>query len=250
MAVTPHQLIVMPRRPRLEMPGIPMHITHRGNNRCAVFLDDEDFNHYRQTLSDALALEDIQLHAYALMSNHVHLLITAHSPGQFSRAMCQLGRRYVRYFNQRHGRSGTLWEGRYKSCLVGGSDYLLNVLRYIELNPVRAELVDYAENYRWSSARHHVGIQNDAIVSSHPCYIALGVERDKRIETYRAMLDERVNEDDRVVIRSHMQQERALGNLKFQLMVEKTLNRPARVRLIGRPRNEANDIPQENQNLF
>ncbi len=240
----------MPRRPRLEMPGIPMHITHRGNNRCAVFLDDEDFNHYRQSLSDALAQEDIQLHAYALMSNHVHLLITAISPGQFSRAMCQLGRRYVRYFNQRHGRSGTLWEGRYKSCLVGGSDYLLNVLRYIELNPVRAELVECAEHYRGSSARHHLGIQNDSIVSSHPCYLALGFEQVKRIETYRAILNERLNDDDRALIRSHMQQERALGNLKFQQMVEKSLNRPARVRSIGRPKINANDNPLENQSLI
>lgn len=240
----------MPRRPRLELPGIPMHITHRGNNRCAVFLDDQDFSHYLQSLSDALALENIQLHAYALMSNHVHLLITASSPGQFSRAMCQLGRRYVRYFNHRHGRSGTLWEGRYKSCLVGGSNYLLNVLRYIELNPVRAELVDCAEDYRWSSARHHLGIQADDFVVSHPCYIELAVERVKRFETYRAMLDEKVNNDDRVLIRSHMQQERALGNLKFQLMVEKTLNRPVRVRAVGRPRNEVKESHIENQILF
>lgn len=227
-----------------------MHITQRGNNRCAVFLDDEDFNHYRQSLSDALALEQIKLHAYALMNNHVHLLISVESAGQFSRAMCQLGRRYVRYFNQRHGRSGTLWEGRYKSCLVGGSDYLLNVLRYIELNPVRAALVDCAENYRWSSARHHLGIQPDGLVTSHPCYIALGSEREKRVETYRAMLDEKMSDDDRALIRSHMQQERALGNLKFQLMVEKTLNRPARVRPIGRPRNETKETALENQILF
>ena len=227
-----------------------MHITQRGNNRCAVFLDDEDFNHYRQSLSDALALEQIKLHAYALMNNHVHLLISTESAGQFSRAMCQLGRRYVRYFNQRHGRSGTLWEGRYKSCLVGGSDYLLNVLRYIELNPVRAALVDCAENYRWSSARHHLGIQPDDLITSHPCYIALGSERETRVETYRAMLDEKISDDDRALIRSHMQQERALGNLKFQLMVEKTLNRPARVRPIGRPRNETKENALENQILF
>jgi putative transposase len=124
------------------------------------------------------------------------------------------------------------------------------VLRYIELNPVRAALVDCAENYRWSSARHHLGIQPDGLITSHPCYIALGSEREKRVETYRAMLDEKISDDDRALIRSYMQQERALGNLKFQLMVEKTLNRPARVRSIGRPKNETKENTLENQILF
>ena len=131
----------MPRRPRLELPGVPLHITHRGVNRAATFLDAEDFTHYRHCLGDALAEQGVALHAYVLMTNHVHLLVGADLPGAVSRMMQSLGRRYVRAFTARHGRTGTLWEGRYKSCLVDNDGYFLTCLRYIELNPVRAAMV-------------------------------------------------------------------------------------------------------------
>ena len=129
----------MPRRPRLELPGYPLHVTHRGVNRAATFLDGDDFACYRQWLDEALAEHGVALHAYALMSNHVHLLLTPAAVGSLSRAMSRLGQRYVPAFNRKHGRTGTLWEGRFKSCLVDSERYLLVVHRYIELNPVRAE---------------------------------------------------------------------------------------------------------------
>src|SRR5690348_9552586 len=118
MASCPSSERAMPRRPRLELPGVPMHATHRGVNRAAVFLDAGDFEAYRTELGDALAREGVAPHAYVLMTNHVHLLLSARRAGAISRAPCRLGRRYVPAFNRRYGRTGTLWEGRYKSCLV------------------------------------------------------------------------------------------------------------------------------------
>lgn len=228
----------MPRRPRLELPGIPLHVTHRGVNRAATFLDDEDFSHYRQRLGDALAAHGIALHAYVLMSNHVHLLLTPPAPGLLSAAMCALGQRYVPAFNRKHGRTGTLWEGRFKSCLVDSERYLLTVHRYIELNPVRAAMTAEAERYRWSSAPASLGLAADPIVTFHPTYLAMGPDPAQRGQRYREWLQQALSEEDLQAIRDHLRQERALGDPRFQAMAQKTLNRPVAVRPRGRPRKE------------
>lgn len=233
----------MPRRPRLELPGIPLHFTHRGVNRAATFLDDEDFSHYKQHLGDAWAEQGIALHAYVLMTNHVHLLLTAPAPGRLSAAMCQLGRRYVPAFNRRYGRTGTLWEGRFKSCLVETDRYALTVQRYIELNPVRARMTDAAEAYRWSSARGSLGLLEEPMLSFHPVYTALGSDPAVRAAMYRQWLIEGIAPEDVREIRAHLQQERALGSPHFQAMVEKTLNRPAALRGPGRPRSGKTAAP-------
>ena len=141
----------MPRQPRLELPGIPLHVTQRGVNRCAIFLDDADRHHYRRLLRDACRKHGVAIHAFVLMDNHVHVLVCATEAGRVSRAMRQAGQSYVQSFNQRHGRVGTLWQGRFKSSLVDSGAYALRVIRYIELNPVRAALVDRPDAYRWSS---------------------------------------------------------------------------------------------------
>jgi putative transposase len=233
----------MPRRPRLELPGFPLHITHRGVNRAATFLDDEDYIRYRQLLGDALAEQDIALHAYVLMTNHVHLLLTPPAPGRLSAAMSRLGQRYVPAFNRKHGRTGTLWEGRFKSCLVDSGRYLLTVHRYIELNPVRAAMAAQAEDYRWSSVHASLGIAADRVVSHHPAYLAMGADAMQRGKAYREWLRHGIGEDDLDAIRLHVQQERALGNPRFQRLVEKTLNRPAGVRPRGRPRKNGPPAP-------
>lgn len=225
----------MPRRPRLEMLGVPLHVTHRGVNRAATFLDDEDFLLYRRCLGEVLAEHDIALHAYVLMTNHVHLLLTPSATGRLSAAMCQLGRRYVPAFNRKYGRTGTLWEGRFKSCLVDSARYLLMVHRYIELNPVRAGMVGAAEGYRWSSARSSLGLVEDPLVTVHPTYSGLGADAAQRARAYCEWLGQGMDETDLTVIRSHARQERALGDPWFQMMVERTLNRPARLRVPGRP---------------
>ncbi|MFT4246760.1 MAG: transposase [Pseudomonas sp.] len=233
----------MPRRPRLELPGTALHLTHRGVNRAATFLDEDDFLHYRQCLGDVLAEQCIALHAYVLMTNHVHLLLTSPEPGRLSSAMCQLGRRYVPAFNRRHGRTGTLWEGRFKSCLVDTQDYLLTVHRYIELNPVRAAMTVAAEAYRWSSVHASLGITVDPGITPHPAYLAMGVDVAQRGRVYREWLAEGEAREDLEAIRAHIQQERALGHPRFQSMVEKTLNRPAAIRPRGRPSKARADAP-------
>lgn len=126
------------RRPRLELPGIPQHVTHRGVNRAATFLDDDDHTAYLQDLRECSPACGVAIHAYVLMTNHVHLLATAAEVGALSRMMQAVGRRYVRRINNKYGRTGTLWEGRYKSSLVDSDRYLLTCQRYIELNPLRA----------------------------------------------------------------------------------------------------------------
>lgn len=234
----------MPRRPRLELPGVPLHFTHRGVNRAATFLDDEDFSAYRQLLGEVLAGQGIPLHAYVLMTNHVHLLLTPPCVGSLSAAMCQLGRRYVPAFNRRHGRTGTLWEGRFKSCLVDTDRYVLTVQRYIELNPVRAAMTETPEAYRWSSARGSLGLIADPLLSLHPVYLALGDGQQARASAYREWVDQGINQDEVQSIRLHLEQERALGHPRFQAMVEKTLNRPVAVRGRGRPRRAEKKGPE------
>jgi putative transposase len=228
----------MPRRPRLELPGVPLHFTHRGVNRAATFLDEEDFSAYRQLLGEVLVGHGIGLHAYVLMTNHVHLLLTPLTAGSLSAAMCQLGRRYVPAFNRRHGRTGTLWEGRFKSCLVDSDRYVLTVQRYIELNPVRAAMAEMPEAYSWSSARGSLGLVADPLLSFHPVYLALGDGQHARASAYREWMDQGIDQEEMHSIRLHLQQERALGHPRFQAMVEKTLNRPVAVRGRGRPRKE------------
>lgn len=211
-----------------------MHITHRGVNRAATFLDDEDCAAYMQALEAAAHAESVAIHAYVLMSNHVHLLVGVERAGAVSRMMQSLGRRYVRAFNARHGRTGTLWEGRYKSCLVDSDGYLLTCLRYIELNPVRAAMVVWPWEHRWSSVHFHLGLRSGSRVTPHPVYLGLG-DAVARVQAYRALLLEPLGEEVLAGIRDHLRQERALGSPRFQEMVAKTLNRPATVRRPGRP---------------
>lgn len=244
----------MPRRPRLELPGIPLHFTQRGVNRAATFLDDEDFAQYRQKLGEVLAEHDIALHAYVLMTNHVHLLLTPPLAGRLSAAMCQLGRRYVPAFNRKHGRTGTLWEGRFKTCLVDSDRYALTVQRYIELNPVRAGMTASAGSYRWSSASASLGGVADALLSFHPVYMALGEDAHARASAYREWLALGIGADEAQSIRAHLRQERALGQPHFQEMAEKALNRPVAIRGRGRPRTSrvpgvpAGLLPDSNAN--
>lgn len=225
----------MPRRPRLVLAGIPMHITQRGVNRAATFVDDEDRVGYRELLAEVMDFHGLPVHAYALMGNHVHLLITPHDSSGLGQAMRLLNQRYVGGFNRRHGRTGTLWEGRFRSCLVSRDRYLLTLYRYIDLNPVRAAVVASAEEYPWSSARANLGLVIESFLTPHETYLALHEDGAARGRAYREWLDEDLDEDEISRIRAQMQQERALGDPRFQAMVAKTLNRPVTVRPRGRP---------------
>jgi REP-associated tyrosine transposase len=232
----------MPRQPRLHIPGIPLHVIQRGVNRCAIFIDDTDRRHLHQLLCDATAEHGFVVHAYVFMGNHVHLLLTCSDCDALPRAMRRVGQCYVQAFNRRHGRSGPLWQGRFKSCLVDSERYLMVVYRYIELNPVRAALVERPERHRWSSIHANLGLIHDPLVTPHRCFIALGSNRASRGAAWREMLQRAADADDIAGIRAHLQQERALGDERFQAMVEKSLGRAVRIRPRGRPRRPAHRL--------
>jgi putative transposase len=176
----------MARWPRITIPGLPLHITQRGNNRTATFIDATDYAQYRVFLLYSSQRERCAIHAYALMSNHVHLLVTPATPHGASRLMQSVGRLYVRHFNARHRRSGTLWEGRFKSSLVESSRYFLACSRYIDLNPVRAGLARSPDSYEWSSYACLGRSDHDPLITLHDEYLALGRTRLDRAAEYRA----------------------------------------------------------------
>lgn len=224
----------MMRQPRLDLPGIPQHIVQRGNNRLPCFLDDDDRRCYLALLGEALHGSDCSAHAYVLMDNHVHLLMTPSRDKCVARLMQKLGRQYAGWFNGRHRRTGTLWEGRYKSCLVDNEAYVLRCYRYIDLNPVRARMIDDPTAYRWSSCAGHCGAP-DILLTAHPAYVALGVSTGSRGRAYRAIIDEVLSPDTVAQIRTYLQQQRALGSDAFQAMVQAKTRRFAGTRPAHRP---------------
>lgn len=175
----------MPRQPRIDVPGFPQHLVQRGVDRQPCFFSDEDRRRYLTDLREIAATLDCSIHAYVLMTNHVHLLATPREFGDLGRMMQALGRRYVRYVNDRHRRTGTLWQGRFKACVVDSDRYLLACQRYIELNPVRAAMVVDPGDYPWSSYRHHAIGVHDALLRPHAIYEALGSGPAARREAYR-----------------------------------------------------------------
>jgi len=226
----------MPRRSRLDLPGIPLHITHRGVNRCAIFIDDHDRHHYLRLLGLFARKEALSIHAYVLMSNHVHLLVSSLRAGTASAALRRTTQCYVQMFNHRHCRSGTLFEGRFKSCLVSTDSHLLRVYRYIERNPVRAGIASTPQEHRWSSVHFNLGLRFDSLLTTHECVRALGADQISRVAAYREWLQADDNANELQSIRAHLIQQRAYGDSRFQSMVERALDRPAALRLPGRPK--------------
>jgi putative transposase len=177
----------MPRRPRVIFAGIALHLTQRGVDRSLTFLADEDYAYYRWALRQAALESECAVHAYALMPNHVHLLVTpAHAAG-IARMMRSIGARYVRYFNRRYRRTGVLWEGRFRAAPVRSTDYLMNCYRYIELNPVRAGLAAGAAAWEWSSFGRNANGAEDSLVTRHPDYLGLGAHDEDRRLAYRVL---------------------------------------------------------------
>ena len=230
----------MARLPRPDLPGIPQHIVQRGNNRLPCFLDDEDRQRYLQCLLESLNRFGCRLHAYVLMDNHTHLLMTPGEAGAMSRLMHTFARNYTGMFNHRHGRTGTLWEGRYKACLVDSEGYFLACSRYIELNPVRAWIAAEPADYPWSSHRANAGSAYDPLLSPHACYLALGSDRASRAAAYRNMFDERLPDDMVGEIQCYLRQQRALGSDRFRAWVEARAGRFATARPPGRPPQRSN----------
>ena len=178
---------MMPHTSRLVLPGVPLHVIQRGNNRAAAFHSASDFQRYRETLYHASHRFRCAIHAYVLMTNHVHMLITPEDEAGPSRMMQLMGRKYVRYINTRIHRTGTLWEGRFRSALIDSERYFLACSRYIELNPVRAQMIPGADQYRWSSHRHNAFGEPDPLITPHALYCALDPTPEGRQAAYRSL---------------------------------------------------------------
>ena len=227
----------MPRKPRMYLPGIPAHVVQRGNNREPSFFAEDDYRFYLDRLGRALKRYRVQLHAYVLMTNHVHLLLTPEDETGISKAMSLLGQHYVQYINVTYRRSGTLWEGRHKASIVNADEYLLSCYRYIELNPVRAGMVESPDAYPWSSYRHHAWGEANPLIHDHPLYVDLGQTAASRQYAYRGLF--RVDLTDKALhtIRRATHFNYPLGNGRFRDKIEATLKRQVGQAKRGRPKN-------------
>jgi putative transposase len=225
----------MPRKCRFQITGVPQHVIQRGNNREPCFYAEADCRRYLADLGGALKDNQCELHAYVLMTNHVHLLITPQIPHGLSRAMQDTGRKYVRYINTTYHRTGTLWEGRYKAALVDSEAYLFTCMRYIEMNPVRAGMVVHPGDYRWSSHAANACGQHSPIISPHPLYLQLAGDPADRQRTYRELFHRMLEAGQLHAIRSALNQELVLGREDFKDKIGRVLQRQVRRGKDGRP---------------
>jgi putative transposase len=231
----------MARQPRLVLPGLALHVIQRGNNRSACFGDDSDYLCYLTYLRKLSRQHGCTVHAYCLMPNHVHLLLTPQHPEGCRHLMRDLGQCYVRYFNRRHKRTGTLWEGRYRSCIVESARYVLACYRYIELNPVRAGIVTHPHGYTWSSYAANSGFATDALASPHPEYLALALDARSRYAAYIQLFDDIVDDSIVSAIRSATQASLPLGSESFKVELAANGKRVKRGRPGPRPASSEDD---------
>jgi putative transposase len=233
----------MPRKPRMYLPGIPAHVVQRGNNRTACFFADEDYQFYLECLREGLARHEVALHAYVLMTNHVHLLMTPAKEHSISRLMQHLARLYVLYVNKTYQRTGTLWEGRHKASLIQADSHLLTCYRYIELNPVVAGIVSAPDEYRWCSYRWHAWGKRNALITDHALYNDLGNEAGARQFAYRELFKYQIPEADIHEIRECLTYNHPVGNDRFKEQIETALGRTVGERRRGRPVNRDERAP-------
>lgn len=226
----------MPRRPRIHVDKVPLHIVQRGHNREPCFFAEEDYHAYLHWLGEALRENNCTLHAYALMTNHVHLLLTPSKAAAVPKLMISLGRRYVQYINVSYRRTGTLWDSRYKSSLIEAETYLLGCMRYIELNPVRAAMVDDPAHYRWTSYHANGLGKADALVSPHPLYLALAGAEAERLTTYRALFRTELDQAAIDDLRLALNQNQPMGNSRFLARIERMTGERRQARPRGRPK--------------
>jgi putative transposase len=231
----------MPRQARIVLPGVPLHLIQRGNNRQACFYVDDDYQRYLEWLRTYASDNGCAIHAYVLMTNHVHLLLSSATAGGVGGMMKRLGQRYVQYVNRTYQRSGTLWEGRFRSCLTQEESYVMGCYRYIELNPVRAGMVEHPGDYRWSSYRANAQGEADDRVQAHACYQALAPDAGNRQAAYRALFRHQL--DDGLVdeIRSATNGNYVLGTSRFQDEVANALGRRVTRGRAGRPKKKRTD---------
>ncbi len=228
----------MPRRPRVILPGVPLHVIQRGNNRQVCFHADEDCRLYLDWLQETAGKTGCAVRAYVLMTNHVHLLLSAHTRDGVGALMKALGQRYVQYVNRVYRRSGTLWEGRFRSCLVQDERYLLTCQRYIELNPVRAGMVQHPADYPWSSYRANAQGEPNAVLTPHPLYLALGADAAARQQAYRELFRHELEPGMVDAIRQATNGNFVLGDSRFGEQIALALGRRVLPGKSGRPRKK------------
>ncbi len=226
----------MPRRPRIIVPGVPLHIIQRGNNRQACFFCDDDYLFYLYWLEELSRLSRCFVHAFALMTNHVHLLITPENEADAGTLMKRLGQRYVQYVNRTYKRSGTLWEGRFRSCIVQEEEYLLLCQRYIEMNPVRAGLVHHPGQYRWSSYGSNGQEEKSALITPHGLYKKLGRTDEERRQAYRELFRYELDPGEIDKIRKATNGNFACGDSRFGKEISEMLGRRVTPGKAGRPK--------------
>jgi putative transposase len=219
----------MARLPRFVIPGQPQHVIQRGNDRQAIFRAERDYSYYLEKLQEAADRHQCDIHAYVLMTNHVHLLVTPQTETSIGKTLQSIGRYYVQYFNHSYKRTGTLWEGRYKATLIDSESYLLTCMRYIELNPVRARnMANHPSKYPWSSYRCNAMGQEDALVTPHREYKRLGATPEARQLAYRQLFSTRIPKQALDEIREATNKAWTLGSAQFQQRIEKQIDRPVR----------------------
>lgn len=229
----------MARLPRLTLPGHLHHVIQRGNNRQPIFVDREDYEMMLRLLAENAPKYEVTVHAYVLMANHFHLLATPATAQGLPQMMQSVGRSYVQYFNRRHGRTGTLWEGRYRSTVLQAERYLLPCMAYLDLNPVRAGEVSRAADYPWSSHGHWLGLRHERLLSPHALYWALGNTPFAREAAYAAVVEAGISPRDQAALTSSALSGWALGDSDFVQALQAHTSRRLTPRTAGRPRAAA-----------
>ena len=232
----------MPRHARLRIAGLPLHVVQRGNNRARCFNSDADLTLYLGLLNQFSKPLGIGVHAYVLMPNHVHLLLSSDNPFAVSDFMKQVGQRYAQFFNRTYGRTGGFWEGRFHSSIVDTDRYLLVCHRYIELNPVRAGLCASPHAYEWSSFGTNALGRPSLFLRQHEQYLFLGVDELSRREAYAGLFDGGISEEELARIRRSITSGYPLGSDDFIDRLENELGRRARFGRAGRPRHQAQSV--------
>lgn len=231
----------MARLPRYVIPGQPQHIIQRGNNRQVIFAAEADYQFFRDSLVEAAGRFGLAIHAYVWMTNHIHLLATPTNTDSISKTFQSAGRKYVQYFNYTYRRSGTLWEGRYRATVVDSERYMLSLMRYIELNPVRAGMVGHPRDYPWSSHRRYaygqIGPNLNWLIEPDQ-YLHLERGGEARQIAYRDLFKSDIDADDLTAIRHSTHKGWALGDERFKAMIEGLGERRAAPAARGRPRKQ------------
>lgn len=223
----------MARLPRYILPGVPQHVIQRGNNRSLIFYNEKDYLFYLEKMLQASQKYGCQIHSYILMTNHVHLLVTPNEENSISKMQQAVGRCYVQYFNYHYHRSGTLWEGRYKATLINSEEYLFTCMRYIEMNPVRAKMVQNPGDYRWSSYHYNALGKSDLLITPHKEYNLLGQTNSKRQQAYLALCQSLLSANDLNNIRQQTNKGWILGSELFKQQLKEKINRPLEARMKG-----------------